>query len=542
MKKFILFVFISLFFFPFMVHAVSGTESYNGEYRWNYEDGVLTITSDGGKMISDRSHHAWDEYKPEIKKIVFEGIDVIHDHNFENYPNLEEVVLDDNMGGEIADYAFYNCPKLDHIDLPDGGLSRIGKNAFYGTSIKEVEIPIFLSWLDENAFPEDTIIEKKADELGVLDAGTAGKLTFHADSSFPGEGYSFNNTCYNKFYYGRYYNNSAKWILFEDGTLLVYGTDLIHGYSGSRIPWGCYKKKIKKMIFNIDNTGTINISDGCCKTGNNYKIAIYASKPVEEIMDNRLKNINGNMFWDCREECRQSSFNVDTIIINRGIENINDGFQANEALVDKDIYINKYVKTINNDTLFLSDTSRHTETRLHIDASLDDFKSNNYSYKVFPDNSLYGNDILYDDQFVLNPIFNDPLYYKGRVINDIDDTYISINDDSAPTTISVDGKTYYKYDTYITNENREVNVSLPVDESVDYYVKEIESPKGCSIKEDAIHVDMNNPEIDLCVDHECSKHNIINPSTFHNFVIMLFLIILLTYILILSFRNKKEYL
>ena len=532
-------LFITILIMPFMVNAASGTElSGFGSTEWTFENNVLTIRFDGDKgVIYHGASHQWSEYSTDVKKIVLEGINIIGNHNFENYPNLEEVVLDDDMAGYIGDYAFYNCPKLKHIDLPSSGFSRIGKYAFYDTGITKVEIPIFLSWIDEHAFPDDTNIIYKKDELNILDAGTAGKLISSYDGF--GEGKSQNNTCYNKFYFGNYYDNTAKWILYNDGTLLVYGTDLFKLYSNSRVPWGCYKKLVKKVIINNDKTGIISINDKLCKTGNQYKVAVYASKPIEDIMNNRIKKIDGNLLWDCREECELSSFNIDTYIFNRGVEEIISAFLSNVNSVDRDIYINKYVKKINEDVLFETNYANPKNTILHVDVSVNDYINNNYSYKVIGgvDSSSPHPDILDGDHFILHPPFISN-NHKGEIINDIDDTYVSINDNSVAETIEYDGKTYYKYETYLTNKDREVNVSLPVDDTVDYIVKEVDAPQGCSINKNIMPISMRNTNINLIIEHK-RPNNIINPETSNSIIIVVIVSILAVVITTIINSNSK---
>ena len=547
MKKVVFLCLLVLIIIPVTVKAASGYESYNGTYKWEYEDGVLTITSEGGRMIRDSLEHQWDPYRSEIKKIVFEGIDVIHKHNFENYPNLEEVILPKSMPGEIADYAFYNCPKLDHIELPEV-ISRIGKYAFYGTSITEVRIPIFLSWIDEHAFPDGTNIIKDADELGVIDAGTGGNTLTMADTSVQSEGKAESNTCYNKFYFGYYYDDTARWVLYEDGTLVVTGSWLIWGYSGSRIPWGCYKKQIKKIIFNDDKTGEIKIDENYCPAGLRYKVAIYASKTVEDIMSRRLKSIDGPL-WDCREDCRQSTFNIDTIIINRGVEEVTNLLHSDGDMVDRDVYIDKHVKKFDDWGTFKTSRSDPKNTTLHIEVSPSDYINNNYSYKAIPGNYSFTDSIsIFDGEKFINdpvPTYND---YFGSVVNDIDDTYVSINDTSAPDTIEVDGQTYYKYETYITNEDGVTNISIPNDATVEYVVKEIEAPNGCMVKGVTYKIDMLPETINLVIENpkpepeepEIDESTKENPITKDSILVVLLLSVI-SIILIIYCTKKERY-
>ena len=316
--------------------------------------------------------------------------------------------------------------------------------------------------------------------------------------------------------------------------MLVYGTDLFVGYRNSRNPWGCYKKKIKTMIFNNDKVGKIKIEDNCCKTGNNYKLAIYASKPIEEIMNNRIKKLSGNLLWDWREDGKSSGFNINKIIINRGVEEFENVFSSNQEVIDRDIYIDKYVKTIDANNIFQTDRNNPAKTTLHVKVSPEDYINNNYCYKVIGNTDQ---DILDGDSFITNPEFtsND---YSGEVVNDIDDTYVNIGDRSAPDTIQVDGKTYYKYDTYITNSNREIDISLPIDDSLDYYVKEIKSPNRCSLKDVAMRIDMSNPIIDLRIKHDEAKEDISNnPQTSFNIIIVGTILLLTTGFMI--FKLKK---
>lgn len=553
-KYYIIFAILISFLFTNIAFAVTGEESYNGKYTWEYKDNVLTITGQEGAMIRPGNDRPWSVYKDDIKKIVLENIDIIHAHNFENYPNLEEVILSKDMAGEIADYAFYNCPKLKHIDLPESGMSRIGKYAFYNTGITEVEIPIFCSWIDEHAFPDNTKIIKKAEKLHIIDAGTAGKLKLLADATdFPDEGKMSSNTCYNKYYFDYYYDNTAYWILYEDGTLLVYGTDLISGYTGSRIPWGCYKREIKKIIFNDDKTGTISVDEKYCNNNSKIKLAVYSSKPVEEIMNNRIKKIQGNMMWDCRENCVQSYLNVNTIIVNRGVEEINGIFLSNSSpSVDRDIYINKYVKTIKDNSLFYTDHDKRKTTTLHVEVSPQDYINNEYSYKILPDpsNSLNGLDIINGESFITNPnVYSTST--SGKIVNDIDDYYVSINDNSVPNTIEIEGKTYYKYETYLTNEKGITNISIANDPTVDYYVKEMGSLDGCvkgeiyklDLTPENIKLEIKNPPTDKDKNNNKNETNIDssskeNPETKDIAIICTFSLAVLSLAIVLT-RYRK---
>ncbi len=141
-------------------------------------------------------------------------------------------------------------------------------------------------------------------------------------------------------------------------------------------------------------------------------------------------------------------------------------------------------------------TPTHGSNQVHLEVSFDDYINNNFTYKTSYDLSenIFGENGSLTN---INEIINNSSLYKGLVINDIDDTYVSINDTSAPETIEVDGKTYYKYETYITNEEGIANISIPNDEDLDYIVKEIEVPEGCNCKTEPIKLDLTSRFINL---------------------------------------------
>ena len=549
MKKLIIFLILLL---PITVKAANGSETCG---PWELTDGVLTINCVGDAYyLNSGDDRTWRPYAEDITKIVITGkLDVINYKNFQNLPNLEEVVLPESMGGEIADYAFYNCPKLTHIDLPIG-FSRIGKYAFYGTGITEVEIPVYVDWIEEHAFPDGTTITRPAEYDDLIAAGTAGSIKNLQDgspSSIPSEGKVSNNTCYNKYYFGQFYDDTAYWKLYKDGTLVVSGTGLHTGFSNSRNPWGCYKKQIKNVIINDDIEGKITVDDNICDNNQDFKIAVYASKTVNEIMQNRIREIKGHMFFDCREDCYQSSWNVETIRINRGVETIADSFWENqETLKDRDIYINKYVKKMNSTSIFLTDSAKPANTKLHFEVSPEDYLNNNYSYEI-----LYPVDqvpLINNNAFITEINFDNPYSFKGSIVNDIDDTYVSINDTSAPDTIEVDGKTYYKYDTYITNIDGITNISIPNDATVEYVAKEIEAPNGCMVQGRTFLIDSSVKNINLVIETnpeaeiptteepEIDESRQENPLTKDYIVAIVFLSILSIVLILYCTKKEKE--
>ena len=551
MKKIIIFGLIFFSFLTIKVHALEDGGTYNGEIiqeriDWSYKDGVLSFSTNNDKntyTIPKDSRNTWEKYKNDIKTIkIGKGIDVIRNNAFENYPNLEEIIFPESMGGYIGDYAFYNCPKLTHIDLPIG-FSKIGDYAFNGTGIEEVELPIFVSWIEEHTFNENTTITRPAEYDEIIAAGTAGKKKMFSGTF--DEGRPQYDTCYNKFYYAQFYDDTAYWKLTKEGELIVWGTEVEYGYSASRVPWGCYKDEIKYIYFNDDKTGKIKIDENYCPAGLRYKVAVYASKSVEEIMNNRIKELHYAMMADCRNDCIYGFRNLETVTINRGVELVDDIFTNNNANPE-DVYISKYVKILNASTFFSSDlvNNNNKSNKLHIEVSYEDYKDNNYNY-----NALYREDnkeIFKPDGSFIDIISTNYYRYAGSFVSDVDDTYVSINDTSAPDTIDVDGKTYYKYETYVTNEDGVTNISIPNDATVEYVVKEIEAPNGCMVKGVTYKIDMLPKTINLVIENpkpeepEIEESTQENPITKDSILVVLLLSVISMILIIYCTKKEKE--
>ena len=499
---------------PIKVYAVSDGGTFSG-VNWSYEDGEVTISVGPTNMTNymirqpAEGSNTWIKYKNEIKKIIIEdGIDSILERSFQDYPNLEEVVLPKSMGGIIDDYAFYNCPKLKSIQIPIG-LPKIGDYAFYGTGITEVELPIYLDWIGDHTFNENTNITRPSEWDNLIAAGTAGQYKGLGTSSGQREGYPSNNTCYNKYYFASFYDDTSYWKLDKEGTLTVWGTETYYFYSNSRVPWGCYKNQIKKIIINDDITGTIKIEDNNCPVKRN-KIAVYASKPVDDIMNTRIRKLQGYLLMDHRDDPIYGYRNLETIIINRGVESITDNIFSAPNAHPNDIYVSKYVKKITGTNPFYTtiDYAPERENNFHINVSYEDYINHNYLYS-----ESVGN--FYDEDGNLKTVPQNS-NSKGNLISDVDSTYVSIDDNSAPETIEVNGKTFYKYETYLTNEDGVAQVSLPRDSSIEYYTKVIETPSGCTKILDAVKVNSSKENIDEVIKVTNSGNNNNDDNVFDN--------------------------
>ena len=55
---------------------------------------------------------------------------------------------------------------------------------------------------------------------------------------------------------------------------------------------------------------------------------LYVNKPVEEIMNNRIKTLSSHLYCDCREDCAWGMRNLDTLVLNRGIDNLDHQLES----------------------------------------------------------------------------------------------------------------------------------------------------------------------------------------------------------------------
>ena len=142
---------------------------YNVNYSWVLtDDGTLTISGTSmtryGQVIDkdgkDIKKEAlpWSEYKDQIKKVVIEeGIKNIDYRAFEDYQNLEEVVLPSTLM-YINDLAFADS-SIKEISLPDG-IREIGSSAFLECrSLEYINFPESLSEISSGAFTNSGLKE-----------------------------------------------------------------------------------------------------------------------------------------------------------------------------------------------------------------------------------------------------------------------------------------------------------------------------------------------------------------------------------------------
>ena len=76
------------------------------------------------------------------KVVVRDGVEIIEEKAFEDYPSLEELVLSDSVR-EIKGSAFNNCTSLRRVHF-NKGLEKIGSSAFINTALTSVVLPASL--------------------------------------------------------------------------------------------------------------------------------------------------------------------------------------------------------------------------------------------------------------------------------------------------------------------------------------------------------------------------------------------------------------
>lgn len=147
---------------------------------WDFQDGVLTISGEGGMEYATISGAPWYYLRQEITTVIVEeGILGIDYHAFENCVNLTRVQLPSTLRSIRYD-AFFNCQSLSEITLPPN-LKYIGSSAFrYCISLKSITIPDSVESLEGSVFQncynlESVILSEKLVEIR--------PYTFHGCSS-----------------------------------------------------------------------------------------------------------------------------------------------------------------------------------------------------------------------------------------------------------------------------------------------------------------------------------------------------------------------
>ena len=117
-------------------------------------DGILTLSGTGATKdytASDETHHPWDGYAENIKKVIVEeGITRLGNYLFYgDYPYLKELELG-NTVSQIGQHAFEYLP-ITKLTLPDS-VTAIGDFAFASTYLETVSIGAGLQSIGVGAF------------------------------------------------------------------------------------------------------------------------------------------------------------------------------------------------------------------------------------------------------------------------------------------------------------------------------------------------------------------------------------------------------
>ena len=126
----------------------SGTE---GNLKWSFSNGILTISGKGEMSTYGSERPGWETYKSDITEVVIKsGVTTIGRTAFAEYWNIEKVTIPNSV--TMIDYAaFADCYALTTIS---GGnkVKTIASYAFQSASFTEFKISSSLSSLDGLAF------------------------------------------------------------------------------------------------------------------------------------------------------------------------------------------------------------------------------------------------------------------------------------------------------------------------------------------------------------------------------------------------------
>ena len=192
-------LFTSLFN-PSFVYAVDEVASgtCGDDITWSLDsNGTLTITGSGAMSGSSC---AWEEYREQVKEVVFEGnITSISACAFEYNTNLETITLPDTVT-TIGRRAFAECTNLKSVKFPES-ITDIGISSFYKcTSLENVELSDRLIYIRDNAFADCTSLKSITIKSTLALIGSDYPETTISETA---EIYGYKNT--GVFSYARYY-------------------------------------------------------------------------------------------------------------------------------------------------------------------------------------------------------------------------------------------------------------------------------------------------------------------------------------------------
>ena len=136
--------------------AASAAAAQSGEcgenIRWQYADGVLTLTGSGETAdYSAPETQPWYALRDAVTAVqIGEGITAIGLNAFRYFSALTAVSLPESLR-VIGSGAFNRCDKLTEITFP-AGVTEIGSYAFYYCAFTEITLPRGLQTLSPSAF------------------------------------------------------------------------------------------------------------------------------------------------------------------------------------------------------------------------------------------------------------------------------------------------------------------------------------------------------------------------------------------------------
>jgi len=128
----------------------SGTCGEALTWSFDMQSGNLTISGSGA--MQDFNEVPWDEYRTQIKNVIFDGgITHIGARAFRGLPELEKMVLPESVIS-IGTMAFAECHDLKEMKLPDG-IQSIGEKAFSKCqNLSEITMPLAIVQLPNGIF------------------------------------------------------------------------------------------------------------------------------------------------------------------------------------------------------------------------------------------------------------------------------------------------------------------------------------------------------------------------------------------------------
>lgn len=128
------------------------------DITWELRNHTLTFTGSGSMYDYQDIMPNWSKFNTVVYEIVFDdAIDTIGSFTFMDFPDLEKVVLPENVT-EIKDCAFNDCYNLYDVEFNDK-LETIGKNAFSNCAMQSIWLPDSVKTIDYMAFANQYPLE-----------------------------------------------------------------------------------------------------------------------------------------------------------------------------------------------------------------------------------------------------------------------------------------------------------------------------------------------------------------------------------------------